>query len=262
MKKALIMTSVAFALLLAVIAAGLNVVFTVSYIDASFSVFSVQGEEDAKELKKELDGFVGSSMTFLDLSAVSEKVEKYPCFQLERVKKKFPNTVEVTVKERKELFAYKTADGMYAMIDSDGICLRTSDENVSRTGGENILLTNFDLDVEIGALTEGNYFEALLKTFSGFGVCLADARANVREVTLAFSANEDNPLTNRFDIEMREGVFVEIYDPLSFADAKAEKAAKFYEKLGDVTRMYGCITVTGSTAETINAAYFMHRFEY
>ena len=170
--------------------------------------------------------------------------------------------MEVTVKERKELFAYKTADGMYAMIDSDGICLRTSDENVSRTGGENILLTNFDLDVEIGALTEGNYFEALLKTFSGFGVCLADARANVREVTLAFSANEDNPLTNRFDIEMREGVFVEIYDPLSYADAKAEKAAKFYEKLGDVTRMYGCITVTGSTAETINAAYFMHRFEY
>ena len=50
MKKALIMTSVAFVLLLAVIAAGLNVVFTVSYIDASFSVFSVQGEEDAKEL--------------------------------------------------------------------------------------------------------------------------------------------------------------------------------------------------------------------
>ncbi len=91
---------------------------------------------------------------------------------------------------------------------------------------------------------------------------MADARANVREVTLAFSANEDNPLTNRFDIEMREGVFVEIYDPLSYADAKAEKAAKFYEKLGDVTRMYGCITVTGSTAETINAAYFMHRFEY
>ena len=41
MKKALIMTSVAFVLLLAVIAAGLNVVFTVSYIDASFSVFSV-----------------------------------------------------------------------------------------------------------------------------------------------------------------------------------------------------------------------------
>ena len=46
------------------------------------------------------------------------------------------------------------------------------------------------------------------------------------------------------------------------ARRKAEKAAKFYEKLGDVTRMYGCITVTGSTAETINAAYFMHRFEY
>lgn len=262
MKKALIMTSVAFVLLLAVIAAGLNVVFTVSYIDASFSTFSAQGEEEAKELKKELDGFVGSSMTFLDLSSVSEKVEKYPCFQLVSVKKKFPKTVEVSVKERKELFAYKTADGKYAMIDSEGICLRTSDENVSRTGGENILLTNFNLDVAVGARTQGNYFEALLKTFSGFSTCLKDARANVREVTLGFSSNEDNPLTNRFDIEMQEGVLVELYDPLSYAEVKAEKAAKFYEELGDVTRMYGCITVTGATADSINAAYFMHRFEH
>ena len=262
MKKALIMTSVAFVLFLAVIAAGLNVVFTVTYIDAAFSTFSAQGEEDAKELKKELDGFVGKSTTFLDLSSVNAKVEQYPCFQVESIKKKFPKTVEISVKERKELFAYKTAEGKYAMIDSDGICLRMSDENVSRTGGENILLTNFNLTVEVGALTQGNYFEALLTMFLSFGTCFGDARANVREVTLGFSDNEDNPLTNHFDIEMQEGVFLEIYDPISFAAEKAEKAAKFYEALGDVTRMYGCITVTGGSAETINAAYFPHRFDH
>ncbi len=262
MKKALIMTSVAFVLLLAVIAAGLNVVFTVSYIDASFSTFSEQGEEDARELKKELDGFVGNSMTFLDLSSVSEKVEKYPCFQLVSVKKKFPKTIEVSIEERKELFAYKTADGKYAMIDSEGICLRTSDENVSRTGGENILLTNFALDVAVGARTQGSYFDALLETFSGFGTCLKDARANVREVSLVYRGNQGDSLTNRFDIEMQEGVFVQMYNPLSCADLKAKEAVRFYEELGDVTRMYGCITVTGNTADSINAAYSMHRYEH
>ncbi len=264
MKKALIMTSVAFVLLLAVVAAGLNVIFTVSYIEASFSTFSAQGEADAKELKKELDGFVGDSMTFLDLSAVSEKVEAYPCFRLESVKKKFPKTVQVVVKERKELFAYETADGHYAMLDSDGICLRMSDENVSRTGGENIVLTNFRLDVEVGARAEGKYLDALLATFSGIESYLPDARANVKEISLMFSNNEDNPVTNHFDIEMQEGVFVELYDPLSYADAKAKKAMEVYETLGDVTRMYGCITVVevmGSSG-TISADYSVHRYDH
>ena len=137
MKKALIMTSVAFVLLLAVVAAGLNVIFTVSYIEASFSTFSAQGEEEAKTLKAELDGFVGDSMTFLNLGDVEETVKKYPSFRVESVKKKFPKTVQVVVKERRELFAYGTEAG-YMMIDAEGNYLRLSEENVSRTGGENI----------------------------------------------------------------------------------------------------------------------------
>lgn len=264
MKKALIMTSVAFVLLLAVIAAGLNVIFTVTYIDASFSTISVQGEEEAKELKKELDEFVGDSMTFLDLSEIEETVEKYPCFRLESVKKKFPKTVEIVVKERKELFAYKTKEGNYAMIDSEGNCIRVSDENVSRTGGENIILNNFSLNVEVGARAEGDYFDALLKTFDGFATYMADARANVREVTLLGSGDEENPLTNHFDIEMQEGVYVELYDPLSYAEEKAKRAIEEYDKLGDITRMYGCITVAevmGSPG-TINAAYMAHRVKH
>ncbi|MDE6412179.1 MAG: FtsQ-type POTRA domain-containing protein [Clostridia bacterium] len=264
MKKALIMTSVAFLLLLAVVAAGLNVIFTVTYIDASFSTISVQGEEEAKALKKELDEFVGDSMTFLDLSDIEETVEKYPCFRVERVNKKFPKTVEVVVKERKELFAYKTEDGNYAMIDSEGQCIRVSDENVSRTGGENIILKNFRLNVEVGERAEGDYFDALLKTFSGFAAYIADARTNIREVTLLGSGDEENPLTNRFNIEMQEGVFVELYNPLSYAEEKAKRAIEEYDKLGDVTRMYGCITVTevNGAPGTINAAYMQHRVEH
>lgn len=258
MKKALIMTSVAFVLLLAVVAAGLNVIFTVSYIDASFSTYSVQGETEAKELKKELDGFVGGSMTFLDLNAVEETVRKYPSFRVEYVKKKFPKTVEVAVKERRELFAYRTEEGKYAMIDSEGNCLRVSDENVSRTGGENILLKNFRLTAEIGSRVKGEYFDALLNAFSGFGVYLCDARANISEI-VRLSENENNPLTNRFEIGMREGVVIEMNNPLSNADKKAERAMEIYGALGDIAKMYGCITVAESAAGEINAVYFDNR---
>lgn len=259
MKKALIMTSVAFVLLLAVVAAGLNVIFTVTYIDASFSTFSEQGEAEAEKLKKELDGFVGGSTTFLNLSDVQETVEKYPCFRVESVKKKFPKTLEVVVKERTELFAYRTADGKFAVIGSDGNCLRTSDENVSRTGGENILLENFELETSVGKRVEGKYFDALLDAFGGFGKILNDAKANVREVSLRIGGNPNNPLTSLFEIEMQEGVVIEMSNPLSRAEEKAVKAMEVYSSLGDVAKMYGCITVTESAGGSINAVYFEYR---
>lgn len=253
MKKALIMTSVAFLLLLAVVAAGLNVIYTVSYIEASFSTFSLQGEEEAKALKKELDGFVGSSMTFLNLGDVESTIEKYPSFRVESVQKKFPKTVEVVVKERRELFAYKTEEGKYAMIDTEGNCLWLSDDNVSRTGGENILLKNFSLSVEVGSRAEGGHFEALLNAFNGFREYLIDSRANVREVVLNLDGNESNPLTNLFEIEMQEGVVIEMYNPTSRADEKAKQAMKIYGELGDIAKTYGRITVVESPSGEIFA---------
>ncbi len=257
MKKALIMTSVAFLLLLAVIAAGLNVIFTVSYVEASFSTFSVQGEEDAKSLKKELDGFLGDSMTFLDLGDVEATVKKYPSFRVESLHKKFPKTVEVVVKERRELFAYETETG-FSMIDTEGNCVRVAEENVSRTGGENILLKNFRLTVSVGSHTEGDYFDALMNAFTGFGYYLNDARANIREV-VRYSGNENNPLTHRFVVSMQEGVVIEMSNPLSNAEAKAKKAMEVYNELGDVAKMYGCITVAESANGEINAEYFEQR---
>ena len=255
MKKALIMTSIAFVLLLAVVAAGLNVIFTVSYIEASFSTLSEQGEAEAQSLKGELDGFVGKSMTFLKLDEVEKTVEKYPSFRIESVKKKFPKTVEISIQERRELFAYQLNDGKYAMIDSEGMCVRLSDDNISRTGGENVLLKNFTLPLEVGQKVEEAYFDALLNAFAGFENYIADVRANVREVTLKIGGSENNPLTHLFEIEMQEGVIVELYNPLSRAEEKAKAAMEKYNELGDIEKMYGYITVTESQTGEINVFY-------
>ena len=255
MKKALILTSVAFVLLLAVVAAGLNVIFTITYIEASFSTFSAQGEEDAYSLKAELDEFVGDSMTFLKLGSVKAKVEKYPCFRVESVTKKFPKTVQICVSERRELFAYQTQEGKYAMIDTEGVCIRMSEQNVSRTGGENILLKNFELETEVGSKIKGTYLDALFDAFSGFEDCMTDARANVREVTLAYNGGAGSLEFNVFNIEMQEGVIVEMYDPLTRAAEKAKVAMEKYSGLGDIQKMYGTITVTESRTGELNVVY-------
>ena len=54
-KKVLILTGVAVALLIAVIAAALNAVFTVARVEVHFSVCSSQGEAEAVLLQGELD---------------------------------------------------------------------------------------------------------------------------------------------------------------------------------------------------------------
>ena len=145
------------------------------------------------------------------------------------------------------------------MIDTEGVCIRLSDENVSRTGGDNSLLKNFTLPWALGQQVSGEYFNALISAFAGFEATLTDARANVREVALRLSGNESNPLTNLFEIEMQEGVIVEMVNPLSNAQAKAQKVMEVYNALGDIDKMYGCITVTESVTGEINAVYFERR---
>ena len=255
MKKTLIMTSVALVLLLAVIAAGLNVIFTVTHVDVSFNTFSEQGAADAVTLKKELDEYTGSSTTFLKLSKVEKKVQEYPCFRLEEVKKKFPKTLQVVVSERRELFAYGLENGKYAMIDAEGICLRIVDDNISRSGGENVLLKNFTLNASVGARVEGEYFEAVLSAFSGFESYMADARANIREVKLSYNGSGSSINYNSFVILMQEGCKITIYNPLVNADEKAKEAVKVYERFSDVDKLHGEITVTDGADGGVNVGW-------
>ena len=93
-KKVLILTGVAVALLIAVIAAALNAVFTVARVEVHFSVCSSQGEAEAVLLQGELtDAYVGRSTTFLKLEEVEGVVERYPAFRVVSAEKHFPRTV-------------------------------------------------------------------------------------------------------------------------------------------------------------------------
>ena len=78
-KRAILTTVVAFLLLVAVIAAGLNAVFTVTYVNARFLTYTEEGETAARELKEDLNEYLGKSTTFLDLEEVRR--ERVPRFR-------------------------------------------------------------------------------------------------------------------------------------------------------------------------------------
>jgi len=253
-KKAIITTAVAIILLFAVIAAGLNAVFTITYVKAEFNTFSAEGERDAGELQAKLDQFVGKSTTFFKLDRVTAAVEEYPCFRLESVGKKFPKTIELTVSERKEMFAVSKENG-FSVLDEEGVYLSDREENVSRTGGENIVLNGFEMSLSAGKLATGNYVGDLLSAFSVFSEQLGEPRANVKSVTLEQHGSGLDPRMNTFNIVMQEGVTIEIHNPSYLPEEKAEEAVNTYLSLKDGDRFYGFITVTDTTSGEIRCNY-------
>lgn len=238
-KRVILTTAVAFVLLLAVIAAGLNAVFTVTYVKADFVTCSSEGGDEAEKLQKQLDEFVGKSTTFLDLDEVRGVVEKYPCFRIGTLEKKFPNTISLTVYERSETFAFALDGGGFAVLDENGRYLYEKEENVNRTGGRNVLLEGFGLEITAEGYALGNAFDGFLALYAVFAEQLSDPRANME--TVSFGTEGSN--FSYFSIRMREGYLIKIYDPDSRIEDKAAKSLEEYLSVSDGERIYGRITV-------------------
>ncbi len=241
-KKVLILTGVAVALLIAVVAAALNAVFTVARVDVHFSVCSSQGEEEAVRLQGDLDeACIGKSTTFLKLEEVQTKVEEsYPAFRVVSAEKNFPRTVVLTVEERKEAYAFRREDGLYAILDEEGVYLYDSERNVNRRGGENILLEGFELHAErAGEKVTGEEAEALLLMCGAFFEELGDARANLVSVTLS----SEYEMGDYFLLEMREGVIIQIFTPENHTEEKAQAVIEKYLSLSETEKTYGFFDV-------------------
>ena len=236
-KKVLILTGVAVALLIAVVAAALNAVFTVAHVEVHFSVCSSQGEAEAVLLQGELDdAYVGRSTTFLKLEEVEAAVERYPAFRVVSAEKRFPRTVVLSVEERREAYAFRRENGIFAILDEEGVYLYDSERNVNRRGGENILLEGFAFSAErAGEKVSGGHAEELFAMFSVFFQKLGDARANIVSVTLS----SEYMMGDYFQFEMREGVTVDIFTPGNFTEEKAEEAIEEYLSLSEAEKTYG-----------------------
>ena len=236
-KKVLILTGVAVALLIAVIAAALNAVFTVARVEVHFSVCSSQGEAEAVLLQGELtDAYVGRSTTFLKLEEVEGAVERYPAFRVVSAEKHLPRTVSLTVEERRETYAFRRENGLFAILDEEGVYLYDSEQNINRRGGENILLEGFALSVPgSGKIAEGSYAEELFAMGRVLTETFGDARANVVSVTLS----SEYEMGAYFLLEMREGVTVQIFTPENEPEDKARAALEKYLSLSETEKTYG-----------------------
>ena len=254
-KKILLSTIVSFVLLAAVIAAGINAVFTVSDMRTEFCVYSADGRTEAAQLLEKLGRYRGKSSTFLDLNDVKITVEQFPCLSAERVEKLYPSAVYVEVRERKETYAVPK-EGGFAVFDEAGCYLYDKETNVCRLdGGENILLEGFVFTYTARQSAQGEYAQELFAAFDALCTQLTEIRANAQRAELKkFSSDERNHF---FYIYMREGVLLSIKNPAKAIGEKAEAAVEKYLSLTDEQRVKGVIDVVDDlmTGSGVNVSY-------
>lgn len=244
-RKSVITTVIAFVLLIAVIAAGLNAIYTVTYVRASFRTYSSTGAERATALKEELNGFINHSSVFLDLSEVRAIVEADPRFEIVTVAKDYPETIVVEVVERREAFAVKTADNVYYVLDDKGYVLGETD---SAEGY--ILLEGFSLSYA-GGRAGGDHFDDVLAIYNAMREQLGEVRANV--ISISFESLADWTL---FRIRTREATEREnaemvLLNPADRAGDMAAAATKRYISMTDAERIFCTITVTAVNGDIL-----------
>ena len=242
MKKRLIITTiVAVFLLVAILAAALNTIFTVTHVRTDFTTYSSEGKGEAATLREELDAFIGRSTTFLDLGELSATVDRYPYFRLEEVEKRYPNTVYLRIAERKETFVIAEETGYSAYADN-GVFLRTAETTANRASGENILLTGFSFTRSGSpSMFTGTYAEEVRLATDAIRAKLTEERANVLSIELIRRTSDAR--NDFFRLRMQEGVVIDLGNPSVQPAEKAALAIDRYLALGDEDRIFGFITV-------------------
>ncbi len=249
-KRTVLTTIVAFVLLVAVIAAGINAVFTVTYVDARFVTYTTEGERAAQEMKEDLNGYLGRSTTFLDLSEVRATAAAYPRFKIVTIDKQYPASVIVEVTERRAAFALAAGDA-WDIFDTEGYRIGTS----TSAAGYVLIGDGFSLSTEQGLLT-GGYAAELLDMYGAFCAALGEPRANLLSVSLDDMSTAGSLEFDNFRIATTEGVEIVISEPSVRAAEKAAAAAEVYLSLQDGERVRGSITaVISALTEKAEAHY-------
>ena len=115
-----------FALFIISLAVGGCVIFAVRNVNVTLISYSyqsenVEAEQKIASFKKDIfDSARGNLMLTLNEDKIAAAVNADSGFAVVSLKKVYPCTIDVTIKELKEVFSAKAEDGSYKIYDENG----------------------------------------------------------------------------------------------------------------------------------------------
>ncbi len=95
-------------------------VFTIKQVKVSFSTTS--NSLDAVKITADLQEYKGSNLLFFKTDVIKNKLEENPYVKVTGIEKKFPNVIEVSVEERREVYFLNYNEKTF-VLDKDGFVL-------------------------------------------------------------------------------------------------------------------------------------------
>ena len=229
--RRIIITILAVAFIASVVI-GMGVIFAVRNVNVSLNCYSY--EEGDKQAEKHIAEYKEKILqnvrgTLIDLVSEDEIASLIDGdYSLESVKKVYPCTLNVTLKERKETFSVALSDGKYALYDENGVLL---DGSASKR-------SSFDVALE---LKNDETVEKAASVCSVFKSKFSALRSMVKSVVFEDAAFASMPYDNLVTFNLRCGVGIEIRDySKSFTD-KMNAVFKCFTELSSENKTTGKI---------------------
>lgn len=218
-----ILFTIIAAAFIASVVIGVGVIYAVKNVNVSLNCYSYEegdaqaNREIANYKQKILKKVRGTVIYFVDDGDIAGLIDGD--YSLESVKKVYPCTLNVTLKERKETFSVALSGGNYALYDENGALL---DGSATERNEFDVLL---DIKNGDGVESAAHICSVFKSRFSAF-------RSVVKSVTLENAAFESMPYKNVVTMVLRCGATVEIAD---YDKNLGEKIDSVYECFGGLS---------------------------
>ena len=220
-------------------------IFAVKNININLITYEEDCSESYDRAKQALSVYKGSSILFISESDIAGKLTGSN-YVVTSCDKKLPCTINVTIKERLELFAVSVG-GRYSMYDSDGVYLRASEENANELDNlPNVEITGIATE-QMGMIA--NIAAQFKANFGGL-------RSLVKSIDLD-SRPEIEGYTERLIFNLRCGLVIQIDDYTQEYEEKISETYKKFCSLSDKQKLSGKIRGyrVGGESGFINADY-------
>lgn len=241
-----------FSIVIFIVAAALcaGMIFAVRNINVTLLSYTYQTDEEGakaeiSELKeKVLEKYRGKLISSVGEEGITETLGDGE-YVLESFRKVYPCTVEITVKERRELYAEAYLGVGYRIYDEEGKYLKTAEENINAVdGAPDVLIEGFSDSDDI-------------KAIAGVGKIFSAKFGALRSVTekIILEKAQSSIERDKAVFVLRCGVSIEIRDFRNMTAGKIDAAYRCYEKLSGERKLQGRIYCT-VTSEGVAAATY------
>lgn len=209
-------------------------IFAIKNININMITYEEDNSVSYNEAKESLNVYKGESILFLSEKDVVKKISGSN-YVVTSCEKKFPCTINVTIKERLEIFAVSVG-GRYSMYDSDGEYLRTDEENTNNIDGTpNVEVTGI-------ATERKDQMQMLANIAASFKTNFGGLRSIVKNINFD-SRPEIEGYKERVIFNLRCGLVIQLIDYSQDYEEMISVAYKKFCRLSDKEKLSGTIRV-------------------